>query len=572
MLSKRILIIFVGLVLSLISMAQSATVHEFSNSRDSLINTHGLGENGDVNKYIFAKQRSLKSNLVLPGKYDLRTVDDGIYLSSVKDQGKYGTCWTFATMGAIESYWLKQGRGKFDLSELHLATCNGFNKPLSDGGNYYMSTAYFASLIGPVEEKDDPYTLELDSTCKGWIRPAGYVKEARFLPGNQPPERELSLLSQTIDGKNLFDRNLVKQAIMENGALYINMYINNSFFNPDDFTYYYCGLKRTNHAILLAGWDDNKEVTGNTIVKPKSRGAWICRNSYGTDWGEQGYFYISYEDTRALSNIAYFPSAVEYDENMTVFQYDELGYVDSIHFESDTVSALVRFNTKSATELTGIGLFVVKENEPLTIEIYNQFDGEKLYGLLESVRKTAGLPGYYTIQLPNFIPIQNNQDFYVKVNYISQDSDGVIIPVENGPNATIETDNYWIKDNNQSSWKPIGINSECKYDLCIKAYGNSNIILSDNNSNSSLTVDNSLYHSNPGCKIYPNPTKDKVYIESLEGLTPEQIILYSIDGRIVRKLETKLNQAIDISSLATGVYFVYIKSGNSTFTTKLVKQ
>ena len=71
------------------------------------------------------EEESKKSAASLPSKYDLRT-EGGGQVTPVKDQGPLGACWSFSTMGAIESNWLKKGYGSSDLSEQNMATCHGF--------------------------------------------------------------------------------------------------------------------------------------------------------------------------------------------------------------------------------------------------------------------------------------------------------------------------------------------------------------------------------------------------------------------------------------------------------------
>jgi C1A family cysteine protease len=106
------------------------------------------------------------------------SVDKG-HTSSVKDQASYGTCWSFATVAAIESYLIKNNIAKsnVDLSEAQL-TYFTYNQPtynygnvhndkminkttthyLFIGGNYYMSTLAMAKGIGLASENVMPYS------------------------------------------------------------------------------------------------------------------------------------------------------------------------------------------------------------------------------------------------------------------------------------------------------------------------------------------------------------------------------------------------------------------------------
>ena len=70
-----------------------------------------------------------------------------------------------------------------------------------------------------------------------------------------------------------------------------------TYYNPYTYAYSYPGSAGVNHAITLIGWDDNySRENFNSASNVTSNGAWIARNSWGDDWGEAGYFYISYEN------------------------------------------------------------------------------------------------------------------------------------------------------------------------------------------------------------------------------------------------------------------------------------
>ena len=113
----------------------------------------------------------------------------------MKDQGQYGTCWTFACMGSLESSLLKAGRGAFDLSEWHLAyfAYVPFNTSLltaftagpaqfgedpvfDQGGNDWMSTALLARGTGAVLDQDCPYR---PGSLPSRARPAGDLPNGR---------------------------------------------------------------------------------------------------------------------------------------------------------------------------------------------------------------------------------------------------------------------------------------------------------------------------------------------------------------------------------------------------------
>jgi len=381
--------------------------------------------------------------------FDLRTAgSNGTSLvTPVKNQGNCGACWTFATMGSIESTWKKNfGTGDVDLSEDNLNNCHGFDWLPCDGGNLYMSAAYLSRKSGPVLESQDPYTATSNS-CPTGLLEASYIGDIRFLPK---------------------DTSLIKQAIINYGALYTNMRWEDSYYNSGNKTYYYSESNPTNHAVLLIGWDDNKVTNGGT-------GAWIIKNSWGTSWGENGFFYISYNDAKVNSLVGYLPTKLNYDEDVVLYFYDKLGDVSKTGYSnSDTGYGLVKYTATSNQSIYKIGTWIEGSNATVDIEIYSSFDGSTLSGLLDSLsNQSCSLPGYYTFDLVSPINLNANQDFYIKVKYYTPNY-SYPIPIEKSlsdysSNVAIETGKCW-KSSNGTSWTAIGNNTSNVYDLCIKAY------------------------------------------------------------------------------------------------------
>ena len=74
-------------------------------------------------------------------------------MSTIRDQGFYGTCWAFAAISALESSMLPGKKVSYSVDNMILN--NSFNVNLNDGGEYTMGMAYLAGWQGPVNEKDD---------------------------------------------------------------------------------------------------------------------------------------------------------------------------------------------------------------------------------------------------------------------------------------------------------------------------------------------------------------------------------------------------------------------------------
>ncbi|MBN2762849.1 MAG: hypothetical protein JXR41_07155, partial [Bacteroidales bacterium] len=356
---------------------------------------HALGEIPLPVKINVELPVSLKTQFIqreaAPASFDLRNTGN---ITSVKNQGDCGSCWTFATMAAVESRWLTDGSGSYDLSEDNLNTCHPpFVWAPCDGGNTFISSAYLMRGSGPLSEADDPYSDSHTSVdCPAGFFPQGLVTSAWFLPTS--------------------DAELIKNYIMQYGALATNMYYTSSSYNSADYTYYYSGTAgTTNHGVTLAGWDDSKVTAGGT-------GAWIIKNSWGTTWGDNGYFYIAYQDVEVNSTVTAFQNYTDYIADSEVSTYSESGWSGYMFgYGSNSADALVKFIADGDVLLTRVGTVAGIPGAIVTIDIYDNFDGSSsLTGLLGSIpAQTCTYTGYHSFELSAPVNIADGNDYYIRV-------------------------------------------------------------------------------------------------------------------------------------------------------------
>ena len=255
-------------------------------------------------------------------------------LPAIRNQGGYGVCWAFATMSLVEINLLKKNlvTTDIDLSELHLInyTYNcvedklgglegDSNKFIGDsimqkGGNVELAANSLEDWEGAVTEATLPYTSE------------NIQKVENNQLGDSLAYSNTFAHVQNFYKINTSSVNDIKRAIMECGAVSASYYSDNSgYYSTNNYNYttaaYYCSEQyTTNHAIAIVGWDDEFSAD-NFSTKPDGNGAWIVRNSWGSEYGKEGYFYLSYYD-KSLSDTA---CALEvdlsdnYDNN---YQYD----------------------------------------------------------------------------------------------------------------------------------------------------------------------------------------------------------------------------------------------------------
>jgi C1A family cysteine protease len=327
-----------------------------------------------------------------PSYYDLR--DTG-KVSSVKYQGIAGSCWAFATYSSIESYLLLNE--SWDFSENNMKNAHGFDIEHDEGGNEYMSAAYLARWSGPVNEADDPYN-DISGVSPTGLSAQKHVQDILFIPTKA----------------NSTDNDKIKKAITDYGAVYSSMYWTAGNYNSTNHSYYYnSSATFSNHAISIVGWDDNFDRNKFSPVAP-GNGAFIIKNSWGSWWGEDGYFYISYYDKFIGKKSAIFTaeSLSSYD---SIYQYDPLGWVSSFGYGDDTDWAANVFTARSNETITAIGFYTVQPNSQYLARIYMDPNSGPINTstIAGSLSGTIEYPGYHTIRLNDSIKLAKGQKFSV---------------------------------------------------------------------------------------------------------------------------------------------------------------
>ena len=235
-----------------------------------------------------------------PDEFSWKNIDGKDYTTPAKSQGNCGSCGIFSAMGALESVIkIREDRIDIDpdISEQYVLSClpDAALMPGEgcSGGMGYMAyklmmetTPEGNNLNGALFESYFPYQASDDIPCSdkrtGW--------EEKLVPILDCGQISIGFDSQE-------NRERIKSAIMEKGPVAGYMYVP---LNPDvfhiwgfanhDSTDYYPYQERTlevlNHEIVMLGWKDDPSI-GNG-------GYWICKNSWGTDWGYNGFYNIEY--------------------------------------------------------------------------------------------------------------------------------------------------------------------------------------------------------------------------------------------------------------------------------------
>ena len=343
------------------------------------------------------KASNNRIKLTAPVSYDLRTLNR---VTNVKDQGDIGGCWAFATYASLESY-LRHGEN-WTFSEINMinilsnAYPEGFDLTSNDGGNEYMSTAYLARWSGPVNESDDPYSTNPELSPQN-LTIQKHVQNVLYLP----------------DKENVSDNQMIKWAILNYGAVFTTIYYDPTFYSSSTASYYCNGTRDNNHAVAIVGWNDSFDRNLFSSVPPEN-GAFIVKNSWGTEWGDEGYFNVSYYDLNIGKYNSIF-TAESPDNYKYIYQYDPLGWTSNYGYGNPTGWCANVFTAKSDEVLKAVSFYTTDSNCNYEVYIYNNLKSKPTVsaGLVFAQSGSITTAGYHTVPLSSSIQFKTGQKFSV---------------------------------------------------------------------------------------------------------------------------------------------------------------
>ena len=188
--------------------------------------------------------------------------EDSGKVSSVTNQGGCGSCWDFCATAALEAVYMIYYDRELDISEQAVLSCV---TPGTGCEGAWMDDAYgYFKNFGAIAEECMPYQAD------------------DMVPCNHLSCQILTRMSDWIAVPNSI--RALKEAVMI-APIAVAFTVYGDFYGYDGGCYSNVGSGELNHGVLLVGWDDS--MCGGI-------GAWRAKNSWGENWGDNGYFWIEY--------------------------------------------------------------------------------------------------------------------------------------------------------------------------------------------------------------------------------------------------------------------------------------
>lgn len=374
----------------------------------------------------YARLHTARNAAVLPAEYDLR---DYGRVTPVINQGTLNLCWAVAASDATAGTLLEQFP-QMAFSATHTAWFSKLgaeeyeyfqqDSPYDYGGTDGTVVGSWAAWKGPVATdlapnevlSDDPEVYEESDRWQADY----HLQDAYYLPFGLTYSNVLQIPQE-----------LTKQLLMGEGPLTISYYTGDmNAYRADTYAWYNDEYHYADHTVVLVGWDDDYPKENFAEGKqPEQDGAWLVQNSWGTGWGDDGYFWISYEDASLESGPTY--RLEEADNYAANYQYDTIGWCLSFNTLEDgeedleqarNITAANIFTAQGEEQLEAVSFYTTDAKTKYTVSIYTGVEeGQPQSGVLQTEQSgTEPYGGYHTIELEQPVKLNRGERFSIVVS------------------------------------------------------------------------------------------------------------------------------------------------------------
>jgi uncharacterized protein YjdB/C1A family cysteine protease len=406
--------------------------------------------------------------------FDLRLLG---LVSDVRNQNPFGTCWAFSSIAALESSMRKNGAYPGDLSEWHLAY---FAYNPINGIPSFTKSANASFGAHETFDQGGNFTRAMTIMTRGTMAGGPVLAAVAPYKGDLPTGGEASVATvQRTYLVGAASTDTIKGLLQEYGVVAVSMLwpTPNStvpdYYNASDCAFRMIQSSSTNHGVNIVGWDDtfskDKFPIGN---QPATDGAWIIRNSWGDDWGDDGYFYMSY-DTK-ISNFGVYVGAGVADTK--TYQYDMHGKISAVGYYSNTAWFSNIFTATADHSIKAVAFYTAGQGATYEIYISKAVDSTPLEGTLAFGPQAGslGVPGYHRINLDSPVVVGIGEKFAVIVKLTDPGSgypiacSRAVAGYSNSATATLGVG--WVSEDGYD-WEDIadgpGLGT---YSICLKAF------------------------------------------------------------------------------------------------------
>lgn len=368
----------------------------------------------------------------MPTAYDPRALG---LTTPVRHQGQTDLCGAFAAMASLETSLVYRGQATTQLNEqglspYHLAYFMHVGIEEREAGNIHplvpdspygagvtpfhvaasLAAGKGAMITTPDTAWDNPHIDEsLRSASDVHLTDAWFLSPLGKGFWEQPAASELS--------------REVKETITSKGSIVAEFSTNPLYFNWENSCFYAelgAGILGPTHYAAIVGWDDGySRENFNEFMRPITDGAWLIKNSWGSELGNEGYYWISYEDASLvlLATLIGEPKR----ENEAIYFYDLEGWCDSLSVDGSTGGYAANvFVSKRDETLDRIQISTTGQNTSYEAKIYRQIGDMSDPCSGELVSTATGVqphPGYHTISLDSEVLLCEGENFSVVVEF-----------------------------------------------------------------------------------------------------------------------------------------------------------